>query len=179
MHQEAKKNEEETHRPASCMILKMLVTDKNFSKENCCKERKIACQSLVAWLSRDKNMNEYTYNCSKLWVVKDYISFIQNCIPAFLLAYWADMALTCRMTLASLWTSTCCGNAPQATFIIGAKNYTSIQMNVTEVDRVTDQFNGYLKIYVGPSAGWMGQMILSSDWIRLMELSQRIFGQKR
>lgn len=65
--------------------------------------------------------------------------------------------------------------------IIAAKDHASIQMNVAEVDRTTGRFNGQFKTYGicgGSFAGWASQMILFSDWLRLMELSQRTFEQK-
>ncbi|CAO2638983.1 40S ribosomal protein S21 [Lemmus lemmus] len=53
--------------------------------------------------------------------------------------------------------------------------------NVAEADRVTGRFNGQFKTYAicGPFAGWVSQMILFSDWLKLIELSPRTFDQKR
>lgn len=53
--------------------------------------------------------------------------------------------------------------------------------SVAEVDRVTGRFNGQFKTYalVGPFTGWVSQLVLSSYWLRLMELSQRTFEQEK
>lgn len=80
LHQNQRKMRKKHTIPTSCMILKILVMVKNYSKENYWKERKPVCQSPVARLSIEKKMNECTYNCSKLWVVKGYISFSKNWI---------------------------------------------------------------------------------------------------
>lgn len=64
--------------------------------------------------------------------------------------------------------------------IINAKNHSSIQMNIAKVDKVTGRFNGQFKTYAtcaGSFARWINQTILFSDWLKLMELSQRTLDQ--
>uniref|UniRef100_A0A8D2HNZ7 Uncharacterized protein n=1 Tax=Urocitellus parryii TaxID=9999 RepID=A0A8D2HNZ7_UROPR len=59
---------------------------------------------------------------------------------------------------------------------IDAKDHASIQISMTEVDKVTGRFNGQFKIYAArPFSGWVSHMTPFSNGSRQMAWSQRIF----
>ncbi|KAH0513777.1 8.2 kDa differentiation factor [Microtus ochrogaster] len=69
----------------------------------------------------------------------------------------------------------------ESSSLMGIKDHTSFQANALEVGKVTGGLMASLKplLSVGPFAEWESQKILFSDWLMLMELSQRSCDQKR